>query len=145
MTNEQRGDNPSPESGTKPRTQTVRRSPFYVLSIGLLLGVLMLQWSNMTAEQQSRREQNLFGQTTCEDRFPPPWRTTQIGNSAEIMPSIRGFGLPACVSMEFRPSTCNAEHFLVRCYAESERKGLWRVYRVELESEEIYSVSPDMT
>jgi len=129
----------------KPSGKAARRSPFFVVSIGLMLGALLLQWSNMTAEQQRKREESLFGASACSDTFPPPWRTRHIGNSNELMPSIRGFGLPSCESIEFRPSTCNADHFLVRCYAEDERKGLWRVYRVELENEEIYSVFPDMT
>lgn len=131
-----------------PRSRTDADKPkplSFAISIGLLLGALTLQWSSMTGEQQRQREEGLFADTTCRDQFPPPWRTQRTGLSAELMPSIRQFGLPSCESMEFRPSSCNDTHFLVRCYAESDRKGLWHVYRVELETDEIYSVLPDMT
>lgn len=135
----------SDEQKPTPR-DTAKSRPFaFIISIGLLLGALMMQWSNLTADQQKQHEDRLFVSDACVDHFPPPWRTQRTGHSAELLPSIRQFGLPACESIEFRPSTCNDEHFLVRCYAESERKGLWKVYRIELESETIFSLYPDLT
>ena len=127
------------------KAQAAKRHFSFAVSIGMLLGALTLQWSSVTAEQQKQRDEGLFSANSCNDHFPPPWRTHKIGHSASLEPSIQAFGLPSCASFEFRPSTCNDSHFLVRCYAEDQRKGLWHVYRIELEKDEIYSVMPDLT
>lgn len=129
----------------KPPPAKAQRPVAFAISAGLLLGILILQWSTITQDEQRAAEDRLFSGQSCKDKYPPPWRTHNVGLSAAIMPRIEDFGINSCQSMEFRPSTCNEEHFLVRCYEQEQRKGFFKVYRIELENGDVFTVYPDLT